>query len=162
VLVACATNEAPEGDSAAAMTDDTAMLTRADLAGTWSGTTMVADGDSVVNTWTSRVDDSMGKLLIVGTTDSIPHRITLEGDIEAQHLAGEIAYRASRWAPAITYLRRGGTPGAQPELTFYLAVALWESGERQEAARVLETALPRLPRNEFVDGYAERILGRPR
>jgi hypothetical protein len=80
VLVACATNEAPEGDSAAAMTDDTAMLTRADLAGTWSGTTMVADGDSVVNTWTSRVDDSMGKLLIAGTTDSIPHRITLEGD----------------------------------------------------------------------------------
>jgi predicted Zn-dependent protease len=81
---------------------------------------------------------------------------------EAQHLAGEIAYRASRWAQAATYLRRGGPSDAQPELAFYLAVALWESGERQEAARVLETALPRLPRNEFVDGYAERILGRPR
>lgn len=81
---------------------------------------------------------------------------------EAQRLAGEIAYRASRWTQAVTYLRRGGISSAPPELVFYLAVALWESDERQEAARVLETALPRLPRNAFVDGYAERILGRPR
>lgn len=82
--------------------------------------------------------------------------------VEAQRLAGEIAYRASRWTQAVTYLRRGGISAAPPELVFYLAVALWESGEPQEAARVLETALPRLPRNAFVDGYAERILGRPR
>lgn len=81
--------------------------------------------------------------------------------VEAQHLAAEIAYRASHWPQAVTYFRRGGEP-AQPHLMFYMAVALWESGERQEAARVLEVALPHLPRSPFVDGYAERMLGRPR
>ncbi|HEX6203036.1 MAG TPA: hypothetical protein VF100_08550, partial [Thermoanaerobaculia bacterium] len=82
--------------------------------------------------------------------------------IEAQHLAAEIAYRASRWQDAVTYFRRGGEPVAAPALQFYLAVALWESGEGDEAARVLERALPYLPRSAFVDGYVERILGRPR
>jgi predicted Zn-dependent protease len=82
--------------------------------------------------------------------------------IEAQHLAAEIAYRASRWEDAVTYFRRGGEPVAAPPLMFYLAVALWESGDGDEAARVLERALPGLPRSAFVDGYVERILGHPR
>lgn len=75
---------------------------------------------------------------------------------EAQHLVGEIAYRASAWEQAARYFRRGGEP-QRPELRFYLAVALFESGETQEARSVLERALPDLPRNPFVTSYAERI-----
>jgi predicted Zn-dependent protease len=82
--------------------------------------------------------------------------------VEAQHLAAEIAYRASRWPLAVTYFRRGGEPTASPELMFYYAVALWESGDSDESARILDAALPRLPRSPFVDEYVARILGRLR
>lgn len=77
---------------------------------------------------------------------------------QAQHLAGEIAYRASRWEMAADYYRRGGEP-QRSEQRFYMAVALFESGDRQAAADVLESALPDLPRNPFVTSYVERILG---
>ena len=75
---------------------------------------------------------------------------------EAQHLAGEIAYRASSWQEAATYFRRGGDP-ERPELRFYMAVSLFESGDPQAAAAVLERALPDLPRSPFVTSYIERI-----
>ena len=77
---------------------------------------------------------------------------------EAQHLAAEIAYRASRWEEAARYFRRGGEP-AQPEMLFYMAVSLFEAGEQEAAKPLLERALPSLPRTPFVEGYAERILG---
>lgn len=77
---------------------------------------------------------------------------------EAQHLVGEIAYRASSWEEAARYFRRGGEP-RRPELRFYMAVALFESGEAGQAREVLERALPELPRNPFVMSYAERIQG---
>ncbi len=77
---------------------------------------------------------------------------------EAQHLVGEIAYRASSWEEAARYFRRGGEP-QRPELRFYMAVALFESGEAGQAREVLERALPELPRNPFVMSYAERIQG---
>lgn len=77
---------------------------------------------------------------------------------EAQHLVGEIAYRASSWEEAARYFRRGGEP-QRPELRFYMAVALYESGEAGPAREVLERALPELPRNPFVMSYAERIQG---
>ena len=78
------------------------------------------------------------------------------GSRAAQHLVGEIAYRASRWRDAAAYFRRGGEP-ERPELRFYMAVALYESGERQAAAEILERALPELPRSPFVTSYVERI-----
>lgn len=80
------------------------------------------------------------------------------GSREAQHLVGEIAYRASEWQQAVRYFRRGGEP-ERPEHRFYLAVSLFESGDAGAAAGVLEQALPELPRNPFVDSYVERILG---
>jgi tetratricopeptide (TPR) repeat protein len=79
---------------------------------------------------------------------------------EAQQLAGEAAYRISRWSDAAEYLGRAGGPGEdQPELLFYLAVALYESGDRQMAADPLRRALPNLQRTPYVDGYAKKILG---
>lgn len=79
---------------------------------------------------------------------------------EAQHLAAEAAYRISRWKEAAEYFKRGGEPGAdQPELLFYMAVSLYESGEAQAAATVLRRSLPNLQRTPYVDAYARKILG---
>ncbi len=80
--------------------------------------------------------------------------------IEAQHLAAEAAYRVSRWKEAADYFKRGGEPGTdQPELLFYMAVSLYESGDAQAAASVLRRSLPNLQRTPYVDGYARKILG---
>jgi tetratricopeptide (TPR) repeat protein len=79
---------------------------------------------------------------------------------DVQQLAGEAAYRISRWSEAAEYLGRAGGPAdEQPELLFYLAVALYESGAPQTAAGPLRRALPNLQRTPYVDGYAKKILG---
>lgn len=79
---------------------------------------------------------------------------------EAQQLAGEAAYRVSRWKDAADYLRRvGGPDDDQPELLFYLAVALYEAGDSQAAAGALRRSLPNLQRTPYVDGYSRKILG---
>jgi tetratricopeptide (TPR) repeat protein len=80
--------------------------------------------------------------------------------VEAQHLAAETAYRISRWADAARYFRRGGEPGEnQPELQFYMAVSLFESGDAAGAAAILKRSLPNLQRSPYVDEYARKILG---
>jgi len=80
--------------------------------------------------------------------------------IEAQHLAAEAAYRISRWADAARYFKRGGEPGEnQPELQFYMAVSLFESGDAAGAAAILKRSLPNLQRSPYVDAYARKILG---
>lgn len=82
------------------------------------------------------------------------------GSVEAQHLAAEAAYRISRWADAARYFRRGGEPGEnQPELQFYMAVSLFESGDAAGAAAILKRSLPNLQRSAYVEEYARRILG---
>ncbi len=110
------------------------------------------------------------QLLASSSPDDLGRALTLAREVadarpaarEAQHLAGEAAYRSARWREAATYFRRGGDPGdTQPELLFYLAVALYESGDRDAAATVLERSLPNLERTPYVDSYAKRIL-RPR
>ncbi len=79
---------------------------------------------------------------------------------EAQLLAGEGAYRISRWSDAAAYFKRGGDPGDdEPERLFYLAVALYESGDTPAAAAALKRSLPNLKRTPYVDGYARKILG---
>jgi tetratricopeptide (TPR) repeat protein len=79
---------------------------------------------------------------------------------EAQYLAGEAAYRSSRWSEAAAYFRRGGPPGDdRPELLFYMAVAFYEAGDRPAAGTALKRALPNLQRTPFVQSYVQRILG---
>jgi len=78
---------------------------------------------------------------------------------DAQHLAAEGAYRISRWSDAATYFRRGGDPGDnEPERLFYLAVALFETGDKAGAAAALKRSLPNLKRTPYVDSYAKKIL----
>ena len=78
---------------------------------------------------------------------------------EAQLLAGEAMYRLARWDEAYDYFHRAGdTPVDRPDLLFYFAVAAYETDHPEEAASLLEPALPHLKRTPFVDGYAARIL----
>lgn len=80
--------------------------------------------------------------------------------VDAQRLAGEAAYRTSQWEQGVRFLRRSDLDDeAPPALLFYLAVSLFESGRREEAALVLEQAMPRLEASGLVDSYRRRILG---
>lgn len=80
-------------------------------------------------------------------------------DAEAQILAGEIAYRASRWEDTVRYLERAGElEDARPEILFFLAVALYETGREERARVALEAALPALARTPFVNRYVDKIL----
>ncbi len=82
------------------------------------------------------------------------------GDAAAQKLTGVIAYRASDWPDAVTYLRRAGDSlQKDPELLFYLAVSLYETGDREAAADALERSLPRIEKTPFVLSYRDKILG---
>jgi hypothetical protein len=81
--------------------------------------------------------------------------------VDAQRLAGEAAYRLSHWSDAAAYLQHGGgLPDSEPELLFYLAVSLYESGDRPGAAAALRRSLPNLQRTPYVDAYARKIIGR--
>ncbi len=79
---------------------------------------------------------------------------------EPQHLAAEIAYRLSRWDDAVTFFKRGGEPTlSHPGRLFYFSVALYETGARAEARRILEQCLPALEMTTFVQSYVDVILG---
>ncbi|MDY7092275.1 MAG: hypothetical protein SX243_04800 [Acidobacteriota bacterium] len=79
---------------------------------------------------------------------------------EAQHLAAEIAYRASRWTEAAAYFRRGGDPGDDnPIRLFFMAVSFYESGDRESAAAALRRSLPGIQRTPYVERYVQNILG---
>lgn len=108
----------------------------------------VLSGDSKVKDLRQAFD------LARGVADAHPE------SVEAQHVAAEAAYRVSRWADAARYFQRGGEPPVdQPELLFYMAVALFESGEQTKAAEILKRSLPNLQRTPYVDAYARKILG---
>ena len=79
---------------------------------------------------------------------------------EIQFLVAETAYRLRLWNECVAYFRRGGEPD-RPELGFYYAVALYESGDRPSAVEVLERTLPRLRQTDFIREYAARIRGAP-
>ncbi|HSK80965.1 MAG TPA: hypothetical protein VLQ45_31220 [Thermoanaerobaculia bacterium] len=79
---------------------------------------------------------------------------------DAQHLAGEAAYRLSNWSEAATWFRRGGDPGEdEPELLFYLAVSLYKLGDQPGAAATMKRAIPKLQKTPFVEEYERKILG---
>jgi Flp pilus assembly protein TadD len=78
---------------------------------------------------------------------------------DAQLLMAEASYRNSRWGEAASYFRRAGDPGDdRPELLFYFAVSLFESGDRRGAATILRRSLPNLQPSPFIDEYTRKIL----
>lgn len=75
-------------------------------------------------------------------------------------LAGELHYRASRWRPCAEAYRAAGDEGPEdPTQRFYMAVCLFESGDRARARAVAATGLERLPRTAFVQSYLDRFAG---
>ena len=77
---------------------------------------------------------------------------------DAQHLAAELAYRLSRWPEAVTYFRRAEEVVSQsPNLQFYLAVALYKSGEKAAAVEMLDRCESSIQSSDFVRFWVERI-----
>jgi tetratricopeptide (TPR) repeat protein len=73
-------------------------------------------------------------------------------------LAGETAYRGASWKEAVRYYE---AVGDLPEAShaFYFAVALFEAGQRERAAQLLRSCLPKVQRTPFVESYVRKILG---
>ncbi len=78
-------------------------------------------------------------------------------DPELHGLAAEIAYRLRRWSEVVAYFGRGDSGAERPDQQFYLAVALYETGERTAAARALDLCLPHLEETELVRDYTAKI-----
>ena len=77
---------------------------------------------------------------------------------EAQHLAAELAYRLSLWADSVKYFQRADRiVSAKPDLQFYLAVALYKSGDATAASAILDQCLPKIQTSDFVNFWVERI-----
>ena len=82
------------------------------------------------------------------------------GWMDAQLVAAELAYRLSRWDDAVFYFQRADDRlDERPELQFYLAVALYKSGDLDAARAMLDRCLPRIAVSEYVDYWVERIRG---
>ena len=78
-LVACAKSETPPADSAAAAAP--AMLTEADVAGSWSGNLMAEGSDSVVANWSDTCGGGTCRLVVSSApADTIVMTYTLAGD----------------------------------------------------------------------------------
>jgi tetratricopeptide (TPR) repeat protein len=113
-------------------------------------------GDELARAQELAAQDRLSEAFAVaqGVADAYPDAA------EAQHVAAEIAYRGARWADSVAYFRRGGDPGVtQPLRLFYFAVALYENGDRQDAAATLQRCLPRIKNTDYVEQYRRKILG---
>ena len=81
--------------------------------------------------------------------------------VEASLLLAELSYRLGRWTESVEFFQRVGRDEIErPEMLFYFAVALYETGDHDQAAMILEPALPQMQRTPFVDEYADKILDR--
>lgn len=77
---------------------------------------------------------------------------------ELRLLVGEIHYRASRWASCAAEYRKAAAEGPEdPTQRFYMAVCLYEAGDRAAAAEIASSGLDRLPRTSFVQAYLDRF-----
>lgn len=116
--IACAKSEEATPDTAAPATAAAtpaapAPLRAADLAGTWQGTTLAANSDSVIGRWTSvATGDSTARLVFEGTTDSITYTNRFDGD---SMMSISEPYRApsARTGPEIRFRSVGRLQGGK-------------------------------------------------
>jgi hypothetical protein len=78
-VVACGKSETPKADSPAVAAGP-APLTAADVAGTWTGTTMAEASDSVLTRWTVTGDGMNGKWVREGSKDTVATMATYDAD----------------------------------------------------------------------------------
>jgi len=114
----------------------------------------IATARGMLKSGDKRDELARGLALVRPIADRLPGRSDL------QLLAGEIAYRSGQWASGAEYFRRS-TPDRggpiDPTQRFYLAVCLYEAGDRAGAAQVAATGLEKLPRPPFVQSYLQKI-----
>ena len=79
LVVACGKSETPKADSPAVAAGP-APLTAADVAGTWTGTTMAEASDSVLTRWTVIGDGMNGKWVREGSKDTVATMATYDAD----------------------------------------------------------------------------------
>ncbi|MGH7695615.1 MAG: hypothetical protein ACRENH_11580, partial [Gemmatimonadaceae bacterium] len=78
-VFACAKSETPAADSPAVAAGP-APLTAADVAGTWTGMTMMETSDSVTNRWTVTGDGTNGKFKSELSKDTVTTTTTYDAD----------------------------------------------------------------------------------
>jgi len=115
-----------------------------------------------------RVEEARATMRGAKRPEDLARALELARSVEAAHpgradlhyLVGEIGYRASSWTDCAAAYLRGGAQGPQDATQrFYMAVCLFESGDRASARTIASSGLERLPRSAFVDGYLKRIGG---
>ncbi len=80
---------------------------------------------------------------------------------QPQRVAGKFGYVLRDWAATVKYIRRAqGFGSTSANLTFYLAVAYYELGDRASAETAMRDSLERnVRRSDLVKAYEEKILG---
>jgi hypothetical protein len=106
--VACAKTETPAADTAAPAAAPVpappAPLTAADVAGTWTGTSMAEGSDSVTSRWTVvRVTDSTSKFIAQGSKDSVDVVLRYDADSMIATSAPYTDPAAPKGTPKVTF-----------------------------------------------------------
>ncbi|EDN68923.1 TPR domain containing protein [Beggiatoa sp. PS] len=71
---------------------------------------------------------------------------------------GWVLYKQGNYADAIAYLRKAQAKQADPEIAAHLGEVLWNSGDRQSAGLVWETALSDFPNDEKLQEVVRQFL----
>lgn len=110
-VVACSPSETPKADSPAVAAGP-APLTAADVAGTWTGMTMLEGSDSVTNRWTVTGDGMTGKFKSELSKDTVTTTTTYDADsmivISAPYKAPDI-----KGNPMVTFRSVGRLTGGK-------------------------------------------------
>lgn len=80
LVSACAKSDTPAADTGAAMAMAPAMMMEADVAGSWTGTSMPEGSDSVVARWTQMCGGGTCKGTVEGMPDTVVSTYTISGD----------------------------------------------------------------------------------
>jgi hypothetical protein len=110
--------------------------------------------------WAQRIVDEASSSAEITRAYAITGKLAIDypGHPEAQILAAQGAYRAAQWERAAEYFEASGNlVDAEPLYQLYFAISLFETGDLERAAVLLDLALPSVLRTPFVESYVERI-----
>ena len=116
-VAACGSSEkAPAADTAKAAAAPGALaapmaLTEAMMNGTWNGTNMMADKDSVVGHFTAMGSGGAGKLVEEGSKDTVKYTVVLAGDSMTATSEPYNSVGMPKGAPKVTFVSVGRMSG---------------------------------------------------
>ncbi len=115
-LTACGSSEkAPAADTSkmAAAPAAPAALTAEMVSGTWAGTNMLADKDSVTGHFTAMGDGAAGKLIAEGSKDTVKYTVALSGDSMIVTSEAYNDVQLPKGAPKVTFVSVGRMSGGK-------------------------------------------------